>query len=282
LGEFDHLVISSSGHLASVCIPFGHWVIGRAARLRYDRLAVPRVLCRLAAIATMAAALSPAEARAQAVPQTNQAAQIGPVAQGLRSELKIDTGRDGVLYVPKGYKVDRPVPLLLWLHGAGGTGQVGDSLAALADEFGFIVLAPDSREWTWGAILGRWEADLEFIQKAIRQVTSQYSVDRRRIFVGGFSDGASFSLSLGISYGDTFKRVYAGSPGVMQPIEANGKPPIFISHGTEDQTMPIDVTSRKFVPRLKALGYEVTYREYQGRHQLPPEILREAIEWICK
>ena len=46
--------------------------------------------------------------------------------------------------------------------------------------------------------------------------------------------------------------------------------------------MPIDVTSRKFVPRLKALGYEVTYREYQGRHQLPPEILREAIEWMSK
>ncbi|PYR48996.1 MAG: hypothetical protein DMF89_13935 [Acidobacteria bacterium] len=68
----------------------------------------------------------------------------------------------------------------------------------------------------------------------------------------------------------------------MQPIQANGKPPIFISHGTEDQTMPIDVTSRKFVPRLKALGYEVTYREYQGRHQLPPEILREAIEWMSK
>src|SRR5262245_5736085 len=125
----------------------------------------------------MAAALSPAAARTQSRHATSQPAPVGQVAQGLRSELKIDTGRDGVVYVPKGYAVDRPLPLLLWLHGAGGTGQVGDGLGALADEFGFIVLAPDSREWTWGAILGRWESDLEFIQKAIRQVTSQYSGD---------------------------------------------------------------------------------------------------------
>lgn len=205
-----------------------------------------------------------------------------PPPQGVRLELKIDNVRDGALYLPKGYHVGVPVPLILWLHGAGGSGQVSDALASLADEFGFIILAPDSREWTWGAILGRWDADLAFIQRAMQQITFQYSVDRQRIFVGGFSDGASFALSFGISYGNIFHRVYAGSPGVMQPIEANGKPPIFISHGTEDHTMPIDITSRTFVPRLKALGYDVTYREYQGRHQLPPAVLREAIEWMIK
>jgi predicted esterase len=37
-----------------------------------------------------------------------------------------------------------------------------------------------------------------------------------------------------------------------------------------------------FVPRLKALGYDVTYREYEGRHELPPEILREVVEWLVK
>jgi predicted esterase len=46
--------------------------------------------------------------------------------------------------------------------------------------------------------------------------------------------------------------------------------------------MPIDETSRKFVPRLKGLNYDVTYKEYEGRHQLPPEILREVIEWFVK
>jgi len=199
-----------------------------------------------------------------------------------RSELKLDNLRDGMLYVPKGYTKDHALPLLVWLHGAGGSGNVSASLSALADEFGFIVLAPDSRDWTWGSILGNWEPDLEFLQLAMRHAQQRCAIDRERIWLGGFSDGASFSLSLGISYGNVFRRVYAGAPGLMQPIEANGKPPIFISHGRSDPTMPIDDTSRQFVPRLKRLGYDVTYREYDGRHTLPPEILREVIVWMTK
>jgi phospholipase/carboxylesterase len=198
-----------------------------------------------------------------------------------RSELRLDRLRDGVLYVPKGYKAEVALPLLVWLHGAGGSGNVSPALSALADEFSFLVLAPDSREWTWGSILGDWDPDLDFLQIAMRQAQTRCAVDRDRIWLGGFSDGASFSLSLGISYGNIFRRVYAGSPGLMQPIAANGKPPIFISHGTQDTTMPIEQTSRRFVPRLKTLGYDVTYREYEGRHTLPPEILRAVVEWLA-
>lgn len=197
-----------------------------------------------------------------------------------RTELKLDNVRDGVLYVPKGYKESK-TPLLVWLHGAGGSGNVSNALSDLADEFGIIVLAPDSREWTWGSILGDWDPDLDFLQLAMQQVQQRCSIDRERIWLGGFSDGASFSLALGISYGNVFRRVYAGSPGLMQPIAKNGKPPIFISHGTADPTMPIDETSRRFVPRLKTLGYDVTYREYEGRHQLPPDVLREVISWMA-
>ena len=156
------------------------------------------------------------------------------------------------------------------------------TLGDLADEFGIIVLAPESRSWTWGSILGDWDPDLEFLQLAMMQIQKRCTVDRERIWLGGFSDGASMSLALGISYGTIFRRVYAGSPGLLQPIAANGKPPIFISHGRADPTMPIDDTSRQFVPRLKRLGYDVTYREYDGRHQLPPEVLREVIVWMTR
>src|SRR5262245_12479047 len=72
-----------------------------------------------------------------------------------RYELEIDNTRDGRVYVPKSYKAGAAVPLLVWLHGAGGQGNISTALAALADEFNVVVLAPDSREWTWDAILGR-------------------------------------------------------------------------------------------------------------------------------
>jgi phospholipase/carboxylesterase len=199
-----------------------------------------------------------------------------------RYALELDTLRDGTLYVPAGYKPGAATPLLVWLHGAGGGGNVSPALAEMADEFKVIVLAPNAREWTWDAILGEWGPDVEFLQRAMRQTLDRYSIDRARIWLGGFSDGGSYSLSLGISYGDTFRKVFAGAPGVMQPVDVRGKPPIFLAHGRQDQTMPIDVTSRKFLSRLKALGYEVTYREYEGGHTLPPGILREAFEWFRK
>jgi len=265
-----------------------HRIMSRPGRLWFPICALSVLagagILRLSEPAALARPIAaPAQDAAQQVPAVQTPDQpTGPQARGTRSELKLDNVRDGALYVPPGYKSGVEMPLVVWLHGAGGSGNVSNNLALLADEFGFIVLAPDSREWTWGSILGRWEGDLTFLQRAMQLTTARYSIDRQRIWLGGFSDGASFSLSLGISYGNVFKRIYAGSPGVMLPIEANGKPPIFISHGTSDQTMPIDVTSRKFVPRLKTLGYDVTYREYEGRHQLPPEILREAITWMTQ
>jgi len=229
----------------------------------------------IALIAVMALAQTPAsDGQAPAAPLT--------CVPAMRTELKLDNLRDGMLYVPKGYTKEKALPLLVWLHGAGGSGNVSQALGDLADEFGIIVLAPDSRSWTWGSILGDWDPDLEFLQLAMLQIQKRCTVDRERIWLGGFSDGASMSLALGISYGNVFRRVYAGSPGLMQPIAANGKPPIFISHGRADPTMPIDDTSRQFVPRLKRLGYDVTYREYDGRHQLPPEVLREVIVWMTK
>jgi phospholipase/carboxylesterase len=55
---------------------------------------------------------------------------------------------------------------------------------------------------------------------------------------------------------------------------------VFISHGISDTVMPIDDTSRKFVPRLRGLGYDVTYREYEGRHGVPTDVVREGFKWL--
>jgi phospholipase/carboxylesterase len=206
---------------------------------------------------------------------------MGFLAAGAgRHVLQLDGRPGGTLYVPPTYDARAPAPLLVWLHGAGGTGVVSVQLAALADEFGFVVLAPDAREWTWDAILGEWGPDVTFVQRAMAHTRERYAIDRERIWLGGFSDGASYALALGISYGNVFRKVYAGAPGLMAPIDVNGRPPIFISHGVDDRTMPIEDTSRKFVPRLRALGYDVTYREHEGRHQLPPTILRDVVEWF--
>jgi phospholipase/carboxylesterase len=197
--------------------------------------------------------------------------------------LNLDKQRDGLIYVPRGYKAGVPMPLIVMFHGAGGSGLGTQGTFPYADEFGAIVLAPDSRdERTWDLVLGEYGPDVEFLLLAVGQVLKRCAVDRQRMTVAGHSDGASYALSFGITNGDVFGRIMAFSAGVLRPADARGKPKIFISHGTKDPVMPIEDTSRKFVPRLRNLGYEVTYREYDGGHGTPPPINREGWEWWAK
>jgi phospholipase/carboxylesterase len=211
------------------------------------------------------------------------AGAAAPVRIGQQPLNLGDGGRDGLLYVPQRYKPDAPIPLVLMLHGAGSTSLNVAYTFPIADELGAIVLAPDSRdEATWDLLLHGYGDDVEFIGLALKDVYARCAVDRSRMAIAGHSDGASYALSLGLGTGDTFGHVMAFSPGVMQPAEVHGKPKIFISHGLSDPIMPIDVTSRRFVPRLKRLGYDVTFREYEGRHGVPPAIVHEAFEWFMR
>ena len=171
---------------------------------------------------------------------------------------------------------------MLLFHGAGGSGSRASGWFPLADAFGVVLLAPDSRdERSWDAVLGDWGPDLQFIARALRQTVERWAIDRRRMCAAGFSDGASYALSFGITAGDVFSHVAAFSPGLMTPRDARGKPQVFISHGTSDPVMPIDETSRKFVPALKKLGYDVTFREYDGGHSVPEPVVREAFAWFA-
>jgi phospholipase/carboxylesterase len=200
---------------------------------------------------------------------------------GLHS-LGLGRERDGLYYIPAGYRADRPTPLVVWLHGAGGNAE--DSLAplcGLADARGLILLAPESRRRTWDAIRGEFGPDVTFIDRSLRSVFGRYSVDPTHLAVAGFSDGASYALSLGLTNGDLFSHVMAFAPGQMAPEEPRGRPRLFIAHGMHDSVLPIALSSRRIVPQLRRDGYEVRYREFDGPHTVPAETACEAIDWFA-
>ena len=203
---------------------------------------------------------------------------------GLRS-LRSDNAvsADGYLYVPAGYRTETPAPLVLLLHGAGEDAR--DGLAQLrgqADEARLILLALSSHGPTWDSILGRgrYGSDIAAIDRALEHTFSRWVVDPARVGVGGYSDGASYALSLGIANGDLFSHVLAFSPGYLAPTGQRGSPRIFVSHGIRDGWLPIERCSRRIVPQLEHAGYDVTYREFEGGHVVPPEIGREAADWL--
>ncbi len=208
-------------------------------------------------------------------PPSDATAKSGLQPLGLGSE------RDGLLYVPESYEATEEAPLALTLHGAGGDARGGIShFLNLADEFGLVLLAPESRERTWDVLTGGYGPDVEFIDRALKRTFDRLSVDAGRLAVTGFSDGASYALSLGLTNGDLLTHVIAFSPGFMRPAARRGKPPVFISHGTRDEVLPIEETSRRIVPRLERDGYEVRYREFSGPHTVPESVAREALEWF--
>ena len=113
----------------------------------------------------------------------------------------------------------------------------------------------------------------------LNRVARADNIDPTRISSAGFSDGATYALALGRLNGTLFRNIVSFSPGVLIPISPRGVPPIFISHGTRDEILPIDRTSRRFVPELERTGYKVEYHEFDGLHSVPPEIVALAMLW---
>ncbi len=191
-----------------------------------------------------------------------------------------DDDRDGTLYIPKKYQAGTPMPIIVMLHGFGGSGRNVRYTFPLSEEFGVIVLAPDSRQLTWGQSAPGFDEDVRYIGAAYRYVTGMLDVDRAHVALGGVSDGAGYALSMGLAYGDVFNHLMVFSEGLMTPFRWQGKPRIFIAHGTRDVQMPIEQTSRRFVPQLQERGYDVTFREYDGGHGAPAPVVREGFEWF--
>lgn len=218
------------------------------------------------------------QGRLAARPSSEAAASASP-KHGVEP-LGLSKGRDGRLFVPKSLDPSRPAPLILLLHGAGadGAGILG-ILRAQAEAAGAIVLAPDSRGSTWDVLRGGYGPDVEFIDQALSQVFERFRIDPDRVMIAGFSDGASYALSLGLTNGDLFGTVIAFSPGFASPASYVGKPRIFVSHGDGDRVLPIDRCSERIVPRLESQGYAVRYDPFSGGHSVPRKIANAAMEW---
>lgn len=204
-----------------------------------------------------------------------------PARPGLQP-LGFGAQRDSYLYVPPSYSPAQPFPLVLLLHGAGGHAHDGLAiLRHLADDAGLILAAPASIVYSWDVIVRRqYGPDIDVVDRTLERVFADYAVDRRRVAIGGFSDGASYALSLGLANGDLFTHVMAFSPGFIAPLRALGKPKVFISHGSADKILPIDACSRAIAARLRGAEYELEYHEFEGGHEISPEIAQKAVDWL--
>jgi phospholipase/carboxylesterase len=196
-------------------------------------------------------------------------------------QLGRDAGRDdGIIYVPHGVDPDEALPFAVMLHGGGGTSMSMNFTVPLAEEYRVILLLPNSRSRVWDAVVGPFGRDAAFLDDALAQAFSSCAIDPARVTLGGLSDGATYALALGLLNGDLFTNLVAFSPGFLKAVDRHGRPRVFISHGTNDTVLNINLGGRGIARQLTGEGYDVTYREFDGGHEVPDAIASEAFAWL--
>ena len=222
-----------------------------------------------------------AEAARLAARPAAPASVSGAPASGVHA-LDLGPGPEVLVRVPSPSAEAGPPLLVLALHGAGGDARGGLApLLPSADRHRLLLVAPHSREPTWDVITrSGWGADVRRIDAALAQVFTTHPVDPTRVAISGFSDGASYALSLGLANADLFTHIIAFSPGFLVPTPRTGTPRVYLSHGRADTVLPIDRTTRLIVPGLQAAGIPTEVHEFDGPHTVPPDLAEGAARWL--
>jgi len=158
-------------------------------------------------------------------------------------------------YVPASYNPANEVPMVIGLHGLSSSGadfaQYRD-FRPIADTANFILVHPDGstmlgiKFWNYGNILGSTVDDVGFLEALIDTISAHYSINPKRIYSVGMSNGSFMSYLLACE-SDRFAAV-AGVTGSMSVDMYNScnpsrpTPAIHI-HGTDDGTNPYEGTS---------------------------------------
>jgi phospholipase/carboxylesterase len=194
--------------------------------------------------------------------------------------LGLAATKDTRLIVPSAASPTTAIPLVVMLHGAGGDELPLQPVIDAAALYHVAVLLPSSRSSSWDVARGGFGEDILLIDKALQETFRSVRVDPSRIAFAGFSDGASYALSIGIANGDLISHVIAFAPGFIAPVPRLGKSEFYIVHGTQDVVTSPRNTEDNFVPFLRALGYEVQFRTFDGGHQVTVPEVDRAFRWF--
>jgi predicted peptidase len=230
----------------------------------------------------LAADLAAAEATATAAVKTKKDPFAGRTGDFERHYV-LDGANEIMPYrvfVPKAYTGAKPFPLIIALHGLGGTedgmlDRYGKRIPALAEERGYIVASPLGYrvDGFYGSAIAATsdprerrarELSEQDVMRVLERMRADYKIDESRIYLMGHSMGAIGTWALAAKYPDIWAAV-APFAGVAVPasVERFRHIPQFVVHGDADPTVNVS-GSRNMVAEMKKLGVDATYIEVPG------------------
>ncbi len=170
-----------------------------------------------------------------------------PAGSGSTSEEQLTSGgitRHYLLHLPAGYRAGDPLPLVLNFHGYNSNSAQEENLTAMsakAGREGFIVVYPDGLNSTWYTGPGAdGQQDMQFVRDLISYLESQYSIDPKRIYATGISNGGGMANRLGCDMADLIAAIApdSGTYNFWQDCNPSRPLPVLAFHGLDDNVVP--------------------------------------------
>ena len=219
---------------------------------------------------------------------------VDPTPGRYQIELLVDgLERSYLVYVPREYDARTPLPLVLMLHGGGGTARAAlweTGWDRKADEAGFLVALPNasppdpSRRPSFARNPQLWNDgsdrfyerqapvdDVHFVALLLEDLAARFAVDPAQIFVTGFSNGASMTFLLGTRLSDRLAAIapVAGACWVVPGRLAKPIPMLYIT-GAADPLNLIEGGP----PRLASGGSDPV------RAKPKPPVRESVLRWV--
>ena len=192
---------------------------------------------------------------------------------------------------------DARYPTILALHGRGSNEE---DLIGLAPHLpqgllwvsprAPLLLGPGSYEWYRVRVIGRPDPDqvlaaLETIDHFIDEALAAYPIDPQQLFLFGFSQGSILSMCYTLTHPARVAGAIAQSGYLPENVKlevdedgVKGKP-FLLTHGEQDTMIPVE-WGRASRDRLRALGVDLEYHEFQMGHSVSIESLGVIYEWL--
>jgi phospholipase/carboxylesterase len=201
-------------------------------------------------------------------------------------------------FLPTGYEPNYPYPLLVFLHGHGGSEEQILRLAPQLSRRNYICIglrgprALGLRDnglpaYSWGVEAPSDAQIEEYVFRAIEQTRRHYHVHSERIYLAGYHEGATLAYRLGMTYPERFAGIISlngamprrGGPLLRLPEVRKLR--VLIGHGIANEIVPLEWARQDF-RLLYTAGLSIHMHTYAATHRIHRDMLRDINRWVMQ